>query len=454
MNRLALLAAILAVWAPQTAAVMAAPQVELAQAPRPLVSGERVRVQKLARDMESAMQTLNQEGAKPFQDPAHGEKWRGTVEHFRESLGKYPQVDDPDVKAAAAKLAELENMVAFGINEAAKQNADLGDVPQTLAAIEKALRDHPAPQWLPAPFTEDEARAWAQAAGNAKQVAEKTYKALEKIKLAANLPLNPGTVQDGALYDIHDVDRLMHFAEDKFRKVGEALKQTLEALKTQYAAQKDTLDYYRKLDPANEKDRMNAFLAEGAEAEIYGGLDREMALAQSVVAYQKALGSPPSPASTARIDEIAALRTAYAENRRKALGNSKLPEAKSTDAARLDIARAILANPRYEFGEHGPVVLTTKDIVDREKEVSRAEIRDVDVSLSGKITLSGTETTWKYAWQEFKFAAPLKEADGKDWYVWWITAKKFSSGSANTPIGEWVSGAATKGDLILEENFR
>lgn len=49
--------------------------VELAQAARPLVSGERVRVQKLARDMESAMQTLNQGGVKPFQDPAYVEKW-------------------------------------------------------------------------------------------------------------------------------------------------------------------------------------------------------------------------------------------------------------------------------------------------------------------------------------------------------------------------------------------
>lgn len=41
-------------------------RVELAQAPRPLVSGERVRVKKLARDMESAMQTLNQGGVTPL----------------------------------------------------------------------------------------------------------------------------------------------------------------------------------------------------------------------------------------------------------------------------------------------------------------------------------------------------------------------------------------------------
>ena len=80
-------------------------------------------------------------------------------------------------------------------------------------------------------------------------------------------------------------------------------------------------------------------------------------------------------------------------------------------------------------------------------------VLNVDLSLSGKITLSGTETTWNYKWQEFKFATPLKEKDSDDWYIWWITAKKYSSGWERTPIGEWVSGATTKGDLILKENF-
>jgi len=99
------------------------------------------------------------------------------------------------------------------------------------------------------------------------------------------------------------------------------------------------------------------------------------------------------------------------------------------------------------------IVLATKAIVEREKQVSRAEIKEVDVSLSGDITLSETETTWAYKWQEFKFATPLKETNSDDWYICWVVAKKFSSGSEGTPIGEWVSGAATKGDRILEKNF-
>lgn len=437
--------------------VMATPtraaRTDVAQAPRPLVSGERVRVKKLTRDMESAMQTLNKDGVKPFQDPAYVQQWQQTVERYRAALRKYPQVDDPDVKAAAAKLAELENMVAFGTREAAKQKGELGDVQARLANIEQHLRTATPPQWLPLPFTEEEARAWAKQAATAQQTAKIAIDELQKIAPVANLPLNRGTVQQGAPYDKQDLDRLMHFANGNLRDVGEAVKQTVDAMKTQFAAQDGELAYYRELDPKNEKHRMNAFLREGAEAEIYGALDRQLVIAQSLVAYQRVFGKTPTPVTLTRVEEIKTLRKTYAENRLQALGDSKLPEPKSSDSARLGIARKILARPDYEFGTHGPVVLTTKDIIEREKEVSRAEIKDVDVSLSGRITLSGTETTWKYKWQEFKFATPIKEAASDDWYVWWITAKKFSSGAAQTPIGEWVSGGATKGDLILKKNF-
>lgn len=428
-------------------------RVELAQAPRPLVSGERVRVKKLARDMESAMQTLNQGGVTPFQDPTYADKWRKSVERYRAAVQKFPQVDDPDVQAAAAKLAELENMVAFGVQSAGKQQSELGDVQKILATIEQNLRANRAPQWLPPPFTEQEARNWIKVAADSQQTAKKAVAELQRIAPTAHLPVNRGTVQSGAPYDKQDLDRLLRFANGNLKDVDSALKQTLDALKTQFAAQDRELAYYRELDPDNEKHRMNAFLKEGAKADIYAGLDRHLALAQSVTGYQRAFAKAPTPRSLARIDEIITLRKTYAANRLKALGASKLPEAKSSDAEQLAIAEQILAKPRYEFGEHGPIVLTTKDIVEREKQVSRAEIKNIDVSLSGKVTLSGTQTTWNYKWQEFKFATPLKDTDSGEWYIWWITVKKFSSGWERTPIGEWVSGATTKGDLILRENF-
>jgi hypothetical protein len=427
-------------------------RIDLAQA-RPLVSGERVRVKKLSRDIESAMQTLNKGGVAPFQAPAYVKKWQRVIERYRVTLEKYPQVDDLDVKVAAAKLAELKNMVAFGMREAGKQQSKLGDVQKILATIEKNLRGNRAPQWLPAPFDAKEARAWARSAATAKRTAQGSIAEIQRIAPTAHLPINRGTVQQGAPYDKQDLSRLLNFANGIVRDVDTAVQKTVSTLKFQEKEQNKTLDYYRSLDPKNESHRMNAFLREGAEAEIYGSLDKELAFAKSVIAYQQALGHKPTAGSLARVDEIVALRKAYAKNRATALGESKLPNPKSADAERIAIATQILAKPRYKFGEHGPIVLTTKNVVEREKQVSRAEIKDVDVRLSGSIILSGTETTWHYKWKEFKFAAPIKEANSDDWYVWWITAKKFSSGGARTPIGAWVSGAATKGDRILKKNF-
>lgn len=438
---------------PAQAETLSPRAVELAQATRPLVSGERVRVQKLARDMESTMQTIDQGGVAPFQDPAYVQKWQKAIEQYRTSLQKYPQVDDPDVQAAAAKLAELENMVAFGINKAAKQQTVLGDVQANLATIEKFLRENPAPQWLPAPFDDEEARQWLLTASRAKNIAQTSITEIQRIAPVAYLPLNPSTVQQGAPYDRQDLDRLLNWANDTIRKADEAVKQTASTLKFQFDSQHETLDYFRQLDPEDPSDRANAFLTEGVEEGIYSRLDDELAFARSVVAYQRAFGNEPAAHTVARVEEIEGLRRTYAENRLKALGDSKLPEPKSEDEARIAIAQQVLANPSYEFGQHGPIVLTTKDVVEREKQVSRAEIKDVDVSLSGTVTLSGTETSWHYKWQEFKFATPLKETENDDWYIWWITAKNFSSGGERTPIGEWVSGAATQGDLILEENF-
>ncbi len=429
------------------------PTLVLAQAERPLVSGERVRAQRLLREIESSMQTLDQGGVAPFQDPAHVQRWNDTVQRYETALARFPTRNDVDVQAAMAKLAELEAMIAFGVSQGGAQSDQLGDVQSVLAGMERDLRANRAPQWLPAPFSVQEAAAFTEMAVKAKQTAERSLGSLQEIASNAHLPVNPGTVEQGAPYDSQDVNRLQRFAQSIVADVNEALSETLSRLQSQFEAQQSELQYFRDLDPDNESHRMNAFLQQGAEERIYGQLDRHLAFAESVAIYQRAFGREPSEGTQQRIAEIRALRERYSENRRLAVGESRLPEPQSNDASRLGIARQILAEPSYEFGRHGPVVLTTEAIVNREEQVSRAQIRDVDVSLSGEVTLSGTQETWNYRWEEFKFVTPIKEDDSDEWYLWWITAKNYSSGASSTPLGRWVSGAATKGDLIPRENF-
>jgi len=105
------------------------------------------------------------------------------------------------------------------------------------------------------------------------------------------------------------------------------------------------------------------------------------------------------------------------------------------------------------LGEHGKVVLTTREVTERERKDSETEIDKAELTSSGDLKMSGSETTWTYKWQEFKFATPIKEPDSDTWYIWWFTAKNFSSGGPRTPLNQWISGEVVKGNLILKKNI-
>lgn len=331
--------------------------------------------------------------------------------------------------------------------------SDFDQAQNTLANIEAGLHRLETPEWLPAPFNDEQAQAWVAQAVEAKETAQTAIGRLQQIGASVDLPLTRGTVQQGAAYDRQDLGRLQRLAENIIRRVDEAVQQTNANLGAMMQGQGHELDYFRNLDPEKPNDRSNAYLADGAQERVYGQLDQHAANAESWAAWQRAFGKEPTDATQARIEEIQSLRQRYAEQRQALVGESQLPEPASTDRDRLEIARQILAQPDYGFGRHGPIVLTTADITEHEREVSRAEIRELDVSLSGEITLSGTETTWHYRWDEFRFATPIQDADSGDWHIWWITARNYSSGWEKTPIGRWVSVATVRGDLILEQAF-
>lgn len=287
----------------------------------------------------------------------------------------------------------------------------------------------------------------------AKKTAQAAAKRLPEISTTVRLEKNnPGTVQQGFPYDHQDINRLLRFAQGTVQKVDESRDTTRSNLKAQLGGLDNELDYFRKLDPDNDTHRMNAFLKEGAPEEIHSRLNAYLDIANSAAHFMAAFGQQPTANVQNRLDEIEQLKIQYDAQLEQVAGAYKLPKAISENAERLAIAQQIIEKPSYKFGTHGPIVLTTADIIDREREESEEMFTDVDISLSGNITLTGTKTTWTYRWQEFKFATPLQDDKG-NWSVWWITARKFSSGGGHTPIGEWVSGKAVKGSLIRAGNF-
>lgn len=412
-----------------------------------LVSGQRVQVKKLARDINNARQTIDNTGPSPMQDGRVVARYNKALKKYANALSRYKGfAPDPDIGAAVAEYKAFVADIKSEFARSRQQLAQVGDAQARLAAVETNLRAKQPPGQLLMPFTLAQAKTWVAQLSESKAAAQAARQEVNVLLPIAYLPAD-------AKYSPKRANSLLRWTENAVQKGKQAVSATNGQLKHSFAfADKHELPFFRKLDPANKQHKANMFLQEGAEAGVYERLDKQKELAMSYAAFYQAFGKQPIPAIVARIDEIKQLRQRYANNRVKALGDSRLPKAVSTDAQRLAIAKQILANPEYEFAPHGPVVLTTDKIVTREKEVSRETIKEFDLSLSGTLTLSGTRETWQYKWDEFKFATALKHEDGQ-WYVWWLTAKKYASGWEKTPIGKWVSGRATQGSLILEKNL-
>jgi len=417
---------------------------------KPLVSGERVRVKKLVRDIDNLTARISDKGPSPLQDPAQVASLKKLFEQYKTALKRYPQVDDADVKKALNSFRGLQEKLKAEYGRAQAQLKTLGDVQQRLRQIESQQRQYAVPENLSIPFSEEAAKQWVEAASNARTVAEHSHKQLSEIEPLAWLPNNPGTPQTGSNYDSDDVRRMQQNAADGFNRVQSGYKQMNESLLQRMASIVETLNTRWQEDPTGEKSWI--FTADNQQEEAFQFFDASLQIAESYVFLETALNRSVRKGLDLN-ETINRSKDAFINNRKIAISSARLPEAKSEDEERLAIARKILENPTYEFGEYGPVVLTTEKVVEREKKSSEIDIDDAEITLSGDLKLSGTETSWTYRWQEFKFAVPLKSDDGTAWHIWWIVAKKFSSGGNNTPLDRWISGKAGKGNPILEENF-
>lgn len=420
---------------------------------RSLTSGEKVRIQKLIRDMNNVLHSIPDNGPSIFQEPEQVKKYQKRFGQFTDALKRYNQFPDPIVNQARQIYSQLQRALSTEFKRANDQKNSLGDVQAQLKMIESTLFSYKAPDALSAPFGKPKADAWVLLAAKVKRTAKESIEKIQTIDKAANLAKNnPGTVQQGALYDKQDINRLMRYANSQIQKIDKATQTTMDNLKSNLAGVRNELDYFRNLDPKNPSHKANAFLKEDASERIHGQLDKKLAIAKSAAFFMLAFGQPPSEGIQSLINEINGLKKSYSKKQSLAIGENKLPNAKSDDSSLTQIAKNILDKKQYQFGEHGPIVLTSKGVIDQEREESEERFTDIDVSLSGDITLHGTKTTWNYRWKEFKFAAPILDKNG-DWYVWWITARKFSSGGSKTPIEQWVAGRVVKGSMILKDNF-
>lgn len=417
---------------------------------RSLVSGERVRLTKMARDIASVADSLVIKGPSSLQDPKNIAARKKRLVQFQNALTRYPQLDDPDVKLARKAYQDLRQKLLTELNRAKEQLVELGNVQQRLAKLDANSKSYPLPKLLKIPFNEEDTKAWVKAGSNARTVAEHNLKELKQIAPIAYLPKNIGTPQTGSPYDADDIKRLNYKATKTYKDVQNGYQALADKLKNKLnQIDNDVLSRFQE-NP--DSDKRWIFIGEGRKDQAMKLFDESLPIAQSSIYLETALGREAKQALT-MVEKINAAKEDFIQKMEIALNTSKLPEPKSNDKRLLAIAKQILEKPKYEFGKHAKIIITSSEVIERERKDSELKIDDTQVTLGGDIKMSGTETTWTYKWKEFKFSTALKETKNDDWYIWWITAKNFSSGGLRTPLNQWVSGKASKGNLILEKNI-
>ena len=415
-----------------------------------MISQERVRVRKLARDVESVLDTMNQGGVKPFQDKAYVDRFQQSYDRFKETLDRYADFKtDPDVKVAAEKLAEFENLLAFGRNHAAKEIAELGDVQERLAALEADLGRLSRPDVPAEPYEKDALVDWVKRVAAIRQAVVKLHEPLPAIKERAHLPDTRLTVGQGGAYDFNDVLRLERAMIERVNTIDRDVEKLTEHLAFLSTHLKTELENNFNFDPANPVDQARHFLTEGRAGEVRTGLSRRLQTATEAAAYARLLNQPTLSDRLELVELARRTAERYETDYLKARELVRMPKPATDDAELRSIATRTLAG--YDMvGEIERLVINA-DKRRLKKETSEEKFDQIDVSLSGEITLTGTKTTYFYEWYEFQVATA--EPVGDKHFIFYNTLKYFTSGSSITPLNKWVIGGRFQGAEIPRENI-
>ncbi|WP_339635646.1 hypothetical protein [uncultured Sneathiella sp.] len=417
-----------------------------------MISHQRVQVKKLKRDLESAMDTIDRAGPKPFQDPAYVEKVDNALDKYRTALGRFSDfAEDPDVVAASNAFQKFEAMAQFGRDHAAKELAELGNVQDRLTKVNAEIRSLVIPDTPQQPYKSGELSNWLRSLATTRKAAIQIYQPLPEIKKRAYLPETRATVEEGGAFDIRDVDRMERYLRDVVGKIDNEVNTFSANLARNVEIEADSLSFYDEFDPSDRQQQAKHFLTEGRADEVRQTLAGKRLLVSEAAEYAKLLKHDTYDdrvALLARIDDVI---ERYEENYKKARQLVRMPKSATDDAELVEIAMETLESPDYDYvGEIKRLVVNTEK-VHRTKSTSETQIDDVDVSSSGKITMSGTETTYFYEWDQYQVATA--EPVGDKFYIFYSTLKNYSSGASNTPLNKWIISNRIQGSEIPEENI-
>ena len=435
---------------PKAAASEAAPKAS-ASGSAQMISQYRVRIKKIDRDIKSLIDTIDKAGVKPFQDPEYVKQKKQSAANFQASIDKYADFkNDPDVVTATNSLATLNNMLQFGEDHAAKELAELGDVQARLKEINGHIRGLKQPATPAYPYPVGSLEKWLVELATLRQSATQLYEPLPVIKERAYLPNNRYTVEQGGPYDFNDVDRLERSLIDMVKQADQELELFKLNLNTQVSHIEQGFEFFEGFDPTIKEHRAKHYIGEGRADEVRNRLATDQQVLTEAVQFSKLIKAPEYDERVAMLDRITSIQEKYESDHEQARSLARMPEAASKDKKLIKIAKETLANYDY-IGDYERLVINA-DKVHRSKETSTTKFDDIDVSLSGDVTLTGTETTYFYEWDQFQVAT-AEPKDGR-YYIFYNTLKFFTSGSSNTPLNKWILSGRIQGIEIQEENIK
>jgi uncharacterized protein YjdB len=393
------------------------------------------RIDKLRRDILSAVDTLDKGGVKPFMDDGYVSRYKNLAGSFQQRLHSFDQYSSSkDYLATKQALDQMNMFLYLGETEKNKLVAKTGgDVQTVLRGMEENTPTLPRTLIREGyTFTQQDIENFTRQNHEAIRYYRDNLQKLQQIKQNAYLPLTPGTVRQGAKYDKQDVDRLIGSFSRNLRQAEANLNEWTAHMKHQTRQLEVDLDRFHYL-PATADNFANE--------EAYN--DRVQQL-NSMLRTAQATDDPRL------VQKVQQAMQAHQTQRGEVLKTVRMPAAKSDDKELLAVASSILKSPEYGADYIQRMVINA-DLQNYEKESSETRYDDVDVSLSGKVTLTGEKTTYHYTWQQFQVTTA--ERIGQRYFMFHNTFKYFTRGSTITPLRKWVLSMRIQGNEILKENI-
>ena len=422
--------------------------------PKQMISQQKVRIVKIKRDVESVIDTIDKAGVKPFQDKKVVQKYQKSLDRFNQSISKYSEFTSvPSVVAASESISKMENMIAFGKQEAAKTLAKLGDVQSRLRTIYDASRKLKVPAQPSIPSKKGEVAKWLSELGHVRQTAIKIHPPLPEIFKIAYLPDTRFTVEQTGVFEISDVGNLDNSLRTIVAKVDESLKKFSANLDLNVKHVEKWLNSQDYSDFSSNQDRLN-FISNQGNVDRENVYARERLLLNEAIVFSRQLKTKDLDERVALLKRIESGKKSYLAKLDKALKNARMPKPVSTDPALLEIARKALntsIQPGYaKVGEIKRLVITS-DKVHRANDVSNETFDRINVNSSGNITMTGTSITFHFEWDEFNVVSAEK-VGGKH-YIFYNSFTYYTEGGRKTPLNRWVVSGRRQGAEIQEESI-